>query len=76
MSLENLSEAQILIRLEECWFLPLMVRGRRLDEILGHLDQLLVNEQILSCQVDQRGPDIHLCIRKSQSKQNLGKSGD
>jgi hypothetical protein len=40
MMLENLTEAQLLIRLEEGWFLPLMVRRRRLDEILRHLDQL------------------------------------
>jgi hypothetical protein len=40
MSLERLTNAQLLVRLEEGWFLPLVVRRRRLDEIFGHLDQL------------------------------------
>jgi hypothetical protein len=40
MSLHSLTEGQLLIRLEEGRFVPLMVRRRRLDKILGHVDQV------------------------------------
>lgn len=41
MSLHSLTEGQLLIRLEEGWLVPLMVRRRRLDEILRHFDQVV-----------------------------------
>lgn len=49
MSLERFTNGQLPIRLEEGWFLPLVVRRRRLDKFFRHLNRLLANSRISTC---------------------------